>query len=242
MQRLSNPGKRLPDKAGEPNFYKISSKYPLLELTPMEPYHGGLQSSPMSSGHPPPPGMLHHPFAYPPHASAQYGMMYGDGYHHGMSPPGGMPHPSPASSAGGKGGQSQQQQLQQQYWPGQYAPNYPPNPYGYYPYPHMMMGPPPPPPQAIGAGGPGNPYQGYYYPSFLPSPLAASSPNGAAAFGVAAEENSVKVKVKEEKEAAVNTDETNGEKSDNDNKVEEAAKDDDAPPDEDEEEKETVEI
>lgn len=234
MQRLSNPGKRLPDKASEPNFYEISRKYPLPELTPMEPYHGGLQSSPMSNGHPPPPGMLHHPFAYPP---AQYGMMYGGGYHYDLTLPGGMPPPSPASSADGKGFQSQQQQ---QYWPGQYAPNYPPNPYGYYPYPHMMMGPPPP--QAMGAGGPGNPYQGYYFPSFLPSPLAASSPNGAAAFGVAAEENSVKVKEEEEEErAAVNTDEMNGENSDNDNKVEEA-KHNDAPPDEDEEEKETVEI
>ncbi|KAL3809305.1 hypothetical protein ACHAXA_009429, partial [Cyclostephanos tholiformis] len=29
MQRLVNPGKRLPDKAGEPDFYEISRKYPL---------------------------------------------------------------------------------------------------------------------------------------------------------------------------------------------------------------------
>ena len=29
MQRLINPGKRLPDKAGEPDFYEISRQYPL---------------------------------------------------------------------------------------------------------------------------------------------------------------------------------------------------------------------
>lgn len=193
MQRLSNPGKRLPDRAGEPNFYAISKKYPLPELS-LESH--GPHSSPMSSH--PPPGMLH-PYAFPPHTSAQYGMMYG-GYH-GMSPPGGMPPPSPTTLAGR----------------GQLAPNYPPNPYGFYPYPHMMMGPPP---QAMGTGGP-NHYQGYYFPyqqpQFLPSPSAASSSNVAAAmyYGVA-EENSEK----EEKKAVEKTDETNGEKSEYGKKVE----------------------
>lgn len=32
MTRLCNPGKRLPDKSGEPDFYEISKKYPLPEL------------------------------------------------------------------------------------------------------------------------------------------------------------------------------------------------------------------
>jgi hypothetical protein len=32
MTRLCNPGKRLPDKNGEPDFYEISRKYPLPEL------------------------------------------------------------------------------------------------------------------------------------------------------------------------------------------------------------------
>ena len=60
MQRLINPGKRLPDKAGEPDFYEISRQYPLpagpavSDTNPMlrtpAPFASGYQKPPAPTG------------------------------------------------------------------------------------------------------------------------------------------------------------------------------------------------
>mmetsp|Transcript_25616 Transcript_25616/g.47090 ORF Transcript_25616/g.47090 Transcript_25616/m.47090 type:complete len:490 (+) Transcript_25616:181-1650(+) len=131
MQRLVNPGKRLPDKAGEPDFYEISRKYPLpaapssasQELdaaTALSPHHAQRPAQPASR------------YSFP---HSQTG-----GYPYGYYQPGGYPQlPSAASSYGQP---YPPQPPQQAYWPNQIPPSlYPPNPsaYGYYPYPQMMM-------------------------------------------------------------------------------------------------------
>ena len=99
MQRLVNPGKRLPDKAGEPDFYEISRKYPLPALPPptqesmMEAAqmgahgHGPPMGSPMGMGR----GM------YPPMGYPGYPPQYGYGMppspSHSQGPPGYPPMP-----------------------------------------------------------------------------------------------------------------------------------------------------
>ena len=136
MQRLVNPGKRLPDKAGEPDFYEISRKYPLPAAP--APSQEDLQNalgSPMGRG-----AGQAFPFQ---------GAQAAGGYPYGYYQAGPYPQmPSPAS--GGYGGQPgfPPQPPQQSYWPnqmGQMPPGmYPPNPaaaYGYYPYPQMMAAP-----------------------------------------------------------------------------------------------------
>ena len=92
MQRLVNPGKRLPDKAGEPDFYEISRKYPLPALPPPT-QESMMEAAQMGAhGHGPPMGSPMGGMGrgmYPP----QYGM-YPPQY--GMYPPHpGMP-PSPS--------------------------------------------------------------------------------------------------------------------------------------------------
>lgn len=132
MQRLVNPGKRLPDKAGEPDFYEISRKYPLPQLP------SGPQDKEALAGMSPHRGRAGRAGGYfPPQAG---------GYPYGYYQAGPYPQmPSPVAS-----GYGQPYPPQQAYWPpggpgGQMPPGmYPPNPaapYGYYPYPQMMAGP-----------------------------------------------------------------------------------------------------
>lgn len=157
MQRLVNPGKRLPDKAGEPDFYEISRKYPLPAAPVLTPENMAVMSSPMGRGAV--------PGAVPGAGQAFFpGAPQAGGYPYGYYPagpyPGQMPPPSPstAAAAPGFGGGGQPgaafppQPPQGAYWPqqmgqmGQMPPGmYPPNPaaYGYYPYPQMMGAPPP---------------------------------------------------------------------------------------------------
>jgi hypothetical protein len=143
MQRLCNPGKRLPDKSGEPNFYEISKKYPLPQLPPalsIDPT-SNLQndvSHAMRSPHAGQPEAQQFMFP-PPHMNSAYNM-------YGYPQPTHFPAmPSPAADP----------KQPRQYLPGQVAPfQFHPNPYGFYPYPHMMMAP-----QVMGAGP-----QGYFVP------------------------------------------------------------------------------
>eukprot|EP00584_Thalassiosira_punctigera_P010045 CAMPEP_0172543916 /NCGR_PEP_ID=MMETSP1067-20121228/14191_1 /TAXON_ID=265564 ORGANISM="Thalassiosira punctigera, Strain Tpunct2005C2" /NCGR_SAMPLE_ID=MMETSP1067 /ASSEMBLY_ACC=CAM_ASM_000444 /LENGTH=565 /DNA_ID=CAMNT_0013330403 /DNA_START=323 /DNA_END=2020 /DNA_ORIENTATION=+ len=189
MQRLVNPGKRLPDKAGEPDFYEISKNFPLPSgLPPLRPSlptsaipsnksqergkgpASALPSPNARFGQQDQPG----PFAsLPPHAN---GYMYGCPQ---FTPHPSMPSPAVATQRPGK--HSQQQPQQHMYWPGQGGPGSPPfqptpSPYGYYPYPPqaMMMG--------AGPGGYHNymmqPYMhpGMHNPYFPPTPTAAATP------------------------------------------------------------------
>lgn len=166
MQRLVNPGKRLPDKAGEPDFYEISRKYPLPAAPSnasqeqdaavgLSPHHG---QRPAQAGR----------FPFPP---SQAG-----GYPYGYYQSGPYPQlPSPASSYGQP---YPPQPPQQAYWPNQLPPTmYPPNPsaYGYYPFPGIMA------PQGYD---PQSSYQhpsmyGQYYPTTPTS--FAGGPNPASA-------------------------------------------------------------
>eukprot|EP00571_Detonula_confervacea_P002037 CAMPEP_0172322958 /NCGR_PEP_ID=MMETSP1058-20130122/47429_1 /TAXON_ID=83371 /ORGANISM="Detonula confervacea, Strain CCMP 353" /LENGTH=460 /DNA_ID=CAMNT_0013038837 /DNA_START=157 /DNA_END=1539 /DNA_ORIENTATION=+ len=129
MQRLVNPGKRLPDKAGEPDFYEISRKYPLPQLPTSAPQEQDAPTA-MSPHHAQRPGQQGR-FNFQP---SQTG-----GYPYGYYQTGPYPQlPSPASNYGQP---FPPQPPQQAYWPNQIPPSlYPPNPsaYGYYPYPQMM--------------------------------------------------------------------------------------------------------
>ncbi|KAL7546572.1 hypothetical protein ACHAWF_009899 [Thalassiosira exigua] len=127
MQRLVNPGKRLPDKAGEPDFYEISRKYPLPQAPTAQELDPTLGLSP-HHGRPGQPGR----FLFPPSQAGGYPY----GYYQGAPYP---QLPSPASNYPGQ--PYPPQPPQQAYWPNQLPPTmYPPNPtaYGYYPYPQMM--------------------------------------------------------------------------------------------------------
>ncbi len=127
MQRLVNPGKRLPDKAGEPDFYEISRKYPLPPAPTTAP--DDLPEAPHQAQRPGQQGRFNI-------QAAQAGG-YPYGYYQAAPP---YPQlPSPATSFAQP---FPPQPLQQAYWPNQLAPSlYPPNPtaYGYYPYPQMMV-------------------------------------------------------------------------------------------------------
>jgi len=144
MQRLVNPGKRLPDKAGEPDFYEISRKYPLPQLPTSAPQDQDVIPTGMS-----------------PHAAQRAGQQsrfsfqpsQSGGYPYGYFQPGAYPQmpgqmpgqlPSPASNYGQIPGQPYPPQPQQAYWPNQMqSSQYPPNPYayGYNPYAQMMGAP-----------------------------------------------------------------------------------------------------
>ena len=156
MQRLCNPGKRLPDKSGEPNFYEISKKYPLPELPPAPPSDttSKLQSD---NAHASQPGAHHFLFS-PPHANGSFNMY---GY------PQSAPSPQMTSSSVNKNNLPKQPQ---QYLPGNVASlQFQPNPYGFYPYPHMMMSP-----QAMGAG-PHGYFLPYQHPLFFSQPQSMST-------------------------------------------------------------------
>ena len=71
MERKKNQGKRLPDKDGEPNFYKISKNYPLPKpkvLPSAEQEQCPLLRAPMSGG----PGTVSHHAAHPWYHGGQY--------------------------------------------------------------------------------------------------------------------------------------------------------------------------
>eukprot|EP00578_Thalassiosira_sp_NH16_P010785 CAMPEP_0181121038 /NCGR_PEP_ID=MMETSP1071-20121207/24510_1 /TAXON_ID=35127 /ORGANISM="Thalassiosira sp., Strain NH16" /LENGTH=481 /DNA_ID=CAMNT_0023205801 /DNA_START=231 /DNA_END=1676 /DNA_ORIENTATION=- len=133
MQRLVNPGKRLPDKAGEPDFYEISRKYPL----PAAPTIATQEQNTAAAGLSP-----HHARGGVPGQQGRFSFQPGQagGYPYGYYSAGPYPQlPSPASSYPGQ--PYPPQPPQQAYWPNQMPPSlYPPNPsaYGYYPYPQMM--------------------------------------------------------------------------------------------------------
>ena len=164
MQRLVNPGKRLPDKAGEPDFYEISRKYP---LPPLGSGSGGATQDQDAA-----------PVASSPHHGQRPGQQQGGrftfpptqagGYPYGYYPPqaGAYPQmPSPAS-----GGYPAQpgyppQPPQGAYWP-QMPPMYAPMP-GYYPYPQMMAPQGYDPQQAAAYGQ--HPMYGQPYPPGTPT-------------------------------------------------------------------------
>ncbi|KAL7429395.1 hypothetical protein ACHAXH_001044 [Discostella pseudostelligera] len=146
MQRLVNPGKRLPDKAGEPDFYEISRKYPLPPAPTSAP--DDLPEAPPQAQRPGQQGRFNIQAA-----QAAGGYPYGY-YQPGFAQPPFPPQPPP----------------QQAYWPNQLPPTmYPPNPtaYGYYPYPQMMV------PQGYEQY-PHPSMYGQYYPG-APTPTAAAA-------------------------------------------------------------------
>eukprot|EP00579_Thalassiosira_antarctica_P033099 CAMPEP_0201994892 /NCGR_PEP_ID=MMETSP0905-20130828/2573_1 /ASSEMBLY_ACC=CAM_ASM_000554 /TAXON_ID=420261 /ORGANISM="Thalassiosira antarctica, Strain CCMP982" /LENGTH=426 /DNA_ID=CAMNT_0048549939 /DNA_START=177 /DNA_END=1457 /DNA_ORIENTATION=- len=179
MQRLVNPGKRLPDKSGEPDFYEISKSFPLPQsLPPVLPSGISMElKAPAALTSP----NAHHPGGQPmftspqpPHANGYN--MYG---YPQATPQFSMP--SPAANQGTN--HLQQQQQQQMYWPNQVgSPQFQPNPspYGYYPYPPQMQQMMMMAPQA----GPQGYYmvqQPYQQPAlqnqyFPPTPTAAATP------------------------------------------------------------------
>ncbi|KAL7539757.1 hypothetical protein ACHAXR_009582 [Thalassiosira sp. AJA248-18] len=178
MQRLVNPGKRLPDKAGEPDFYEISRKYPL-PAAPTAAEGHEMPTALMSPHHAQrPPGQAGFPF---PGAQAG-GYPYAAYYQ-------ASPYPQMPSPAAGYAQPFPPQPPQQAFWPNQ-IPMYPPNPaaYGYYPYPQMMAAPPQGyDPQQFqhptmysqyypGMQPPGTPTSGYPNPA---SPGRAPKPTGA---------------------------------------------------------------
>lgn len=127
MQRLVNPGKRLPDKAGEPDFYEISRKYPLPPAPTVAP--DDLSDLPPQAQRPGQQGRFNI-------QAAQAG-----GYPYGYYQPA-PPYPQLPSPANSFAQPFPPQPPQQAYWPNQMPPSlYPPNPsaYGYYPYPQMMV-------------------------------------------------------------------------------------------------------
>ena len=180
MQRLCNPGKRLPDKSGEPNFYEISKKYPLpqlpqtLSIEPTTKFQIDVPHAMKSpnSGYP-----EAQQFMFPPAPYNMYG--YPQPTHF---------TPMPSSAADPK--------QPRQYLPGQAASfQCHPNPDGFYPYPHMMMAP-----QAMGVGS-----QGYYLPyqqaQLFSQPQTA--PSGTPHEGGALKsETTIAVPAKEAKQAA----------------------------------------
>lgn len=173
MQRLCNPGKRLPDKSGEPNFYEISMKFPLPDLSPNSDLYQDRNAPPkvMQSPKAPQSGQPVM-FASPPPHQAN-GFMYGYP----------QPMPYPQMPTGGAGGPASQHP-QQMFWPGQVSSSpYQPTPYGYYPYPpqpQMMMSP-----QA--GQGPGYyvVQQPYQHPYFSPAAAGGMTSADAAAAGLA---------------------------------------------------------
>lgn len=155
MQRLVNPGKRLPDKAGEPDFYEISRKYPLPPAPTTAP--DDLPEAPHQAQRPGQQGRFNI-------QAAQAGG-YPYGYYQAAPP---YPQlPSPAASFAQP---FPPQPPQQAYWPNQLPPSlYPPNPtaYGYYPYPQMMV------PQGYEQY-PHPSMYGQYYPPGAPATYAPS--------------------------------------------------------------------
>jgi len=140
MQRLCNPGKRLPDKSGEPNFYEISMKFPLPAFSPAatgtlpssDLYQEQNGSAPRAMVSPkvPQPGQSVMFSSPPPHHA-------GNGY-----PMYGYPQSAPYSqmTMPAAGGPAPPQPSQQMHWPGQVAAShYQPTPYGYSAYPPQMM-------------------------------------------------------------------------------------------------------
>lgn len=86
MKRLVNPGKRLPDPEGEPDFYAIAKKYPL----PDPPPEG--TSYEHASGKPAPPPPIYRP-ATPTNKRQRTGETpTGYGYGQGQGPPYGYPY------------------------------------------------------------------------------------------------------------------------------------------------------
>lgn len=147
MQRLVNQGKRLPDKAGEPDFYDISKRFPLADalLAPVPPTGPSLEwKAPGAAS----------PSAVYPHPPSQQSMAYTSPYMYGY--PQAAPHPpfhSPAKLANDEHNPSEQPR--QMYWQNPQQP--PVSPYGYYSYPPMMMAQPP---------------QGYYMAAYSPQVAA----------------------------------------------------------------------
>lgn len=177
MQRLVNPGKRLPDKAGEPDFYEISRKYPL-PAAPASTSQEDAAAAAMSPHHPRPGQPNRFGFQG---AQAAAGYPYAAYYQAGPYPQ----MPSPAAY----GQPFPPQPPQQAFWPNQ-MPMYPPNPsaYGYYPYPQMMAAPQGFDPQSFqhpsmyGQYYPATPTSAYganpASPERLPPPAAAAAAQG----------------------------------------------------------------
>ena len=84
MKRLVNPGKRLPDPEGEPDFYAIAKKYPL----PNPPPEGSYEHA---SGRPAPPPPIYRP-ATPTKRQKTGDTPTGYGYGQGQGPPYGYPY------------------------------------------------------------------------------------------------------------------------------------------------------
>lgn len=155
MKRLVAPGKRLQDIKSEPNFYEIDKEFPLPPGPP--PVHENITvATSLVSPTAGTPGEepIMHADRYPP----SHGVAY--------EPSRPSPHPPMLPQWG--------QPPHQMYWPNQVAPPFQPHPaapYGFYPYPHMMMAPHPgmiAGPQGYHAG------QAYHQPGLHNYPVPAS--------------------------------------------------------------------
>ena len=139
MQRLINPGKRLPDKAGEPDFYEISRQYPLPAGPTISDSNPMLRTPAAFTGYQKPPA----PAATPAEAS---GAPQAPGQMGGQAgAAGGYPYPYPGMPYPPQYGQP----------PSGYPQGMPQQPYG---WPGQPM--PPFSPGGTGASDPNTPQQG----------------------------------------------------------------------------------
>lgn len=162
MTRLCNPGKRLPDKNGEPDFYEISRKYPLPEL-PSVGTNPGEQSDLDAL----------HPMRSPSGAGAA-----SSAHPHSVQR---MLFASPPTGANiNRNSQGTAAQLPPMYLPaGPMGMEHPAfhqqSPFGFYAPSQFMMAPP----QSMPGGPPG------YYVVYQPPPMFMQAPPGAAGGGAA---------------------------------------------------------
>lgn len=157
MTRLCNPGKRLPDKSGEPDFYEISRKYPLPEL-PSVGIHPQLNDVHTLHAMQSPSAAAAHPY------SAQQILFASPPIHH--------------SSAGANFNRDSQgaaipQLPQPMYFPAgpmDHHPAFQQSPFGFYAQSPFMIAPP----QSMPGGPPG------YYVVYQPPPLFMQAPHAPA--------------------------------------------------------------
>jgi hypothetical protein len=157
MTRLCNPGKRLPDKSGEPDFYEISRKYPLPELpsVSIHPQQNDVDTL----------RAMRSPSAATAHPHSAQRILF-------ASPP--IHHASASANINRSSqGAAIPQLPQPMYFPAgpmDHHPAFQQSPFGFYaPSPFMMA-----PPQSMPGGPPG------YYVVYQPPPLFMQAPHASA--------------------------------------------------------------
>lgn len=188
MTRLCNPGKRLPDKNGEPDFYEISRKYPLPELPNIpgcihpseqqneggDAFYAAMRSpSAAAAAAANSQNVQRILFASPPIHHASAGANINRNTQRGA--------PQPMYFPAGGGGPMEQ-------FPAAFHQQ---SPFGFYAPPQFMM----PPPQSMPGGPPGGGYYVVYQPPPMfmqaPPPPHASSATAVASLPYAAASSSV---------------------------------------------------